>query len=294
MEGYFSGLLTFGVLNSPDANITNPGARAPLAERTIRIDVAYDGTPFVGWQRQDNGPSVQAELESALGAALGVARIVINGASRTDAGVHARNQVASARVATRLDDITILRAMNARLPESIAVLSVKTVEDTFHARFSTTGKRYIYKMECSRRRSPFHRTHCAWMPLPLDVRAMREGARALVGTQDFASFANVGSPRSTTIRTIRSVHVFTRGDVTFFAFEGDGFLYNQVRSMVGTLCLVGRGRLAAQDVEKILRARDRRAAGPTAPPEGLFLLRVLYEKGTSWAPHLSEEDIEED
>lgn len=226
-------------------------------------------------------------------AAVGAERIVVNGASRTDAGVHALGQVASSIVATRLDDKTLVRAMNARLPDAIAILSVKTVEDTFHARFSAVGKRYIYQYECSPRQAPAERAYRAWTHDELDITEMRAGASLLIGRQDFASFANVGSPRATTVRTIRSVHIFKRKTKVYFCFEGDGFLYNQVRSMTGTLCHVGRGKIKAAEIANILQARDRRAAGPTAPAHGLFLVRVLYGTGTSFPAATAEEDTPE-
>ncbi|MBI3820292.1 MAG: tRNA pseudouridine(38-40) synthase TruA [Planctomycetes bacterium] len=256
--------------------------------RNIRIELAYDGTDFLGWQRQENGPAVQEAVEVALSKAVGCDRIVVNGASRTDSGVHALHQVASATVETRLDDATLAKAINRWLPFTIAIQSVATVDDAFHARLSATGKRYIYRIEASPRRNPVGSAFAAWTHAPIDLLNLRIAARSLVGCHDFASFANSGSPRKTTIRTIRSIHISQRKAVTTFAFEGDGFLYNQVRTMVGTLLLAGHGKVKPAEIGAIRDAFDRRVAGPTAPAEGLILARVLYENGNSWQATLDD------
>ena len=267
--------------------------------RTIRIDIAYDGTDFVGWQRQENGLSVQQVVEESLAVAIGAESALVEGASRTDSGVHALAQTASARVETRLDDATILRAMNFRLPMSVAVLRVATVPDDFHARFSAVGKYYAYRIRHTERPHPVGRAYCAWTRFELRIAPMREAARALVGRHDFAAFAAAGSPRlapvrASTVREVRAVHVLQRRDITTFAFCGDGFLYNQVRAMAGTLILVGQGKLGADEVAGILASRDRRRAGPTAPPEGLFLLAVLYSRGgRAPGPRVSQEILDE-
>lgn len=259
--------------------------------RTLRIDIAYDGTDFAGWQRQSNGIAVQELIENALSAACGTERIVVDGASRTDAGVHARRQVASATLETRLDDETLCAAMNARLPDSVRVRAVQTVADGFHARFWSTGKRYIYRLECSAIRDPFDLRYAAWLRRPLDVDAMRSAARHLRGRHDFAAFATSGSPRATTVRTIRHIHILRRGNKYLLGFQGDAFLYNQVRAMVGTLLLVGQHRLSPHDVVRILKSKDRRLAGPTAPAQGLILARVLVGDRPSSRRGKSEEDV---
>lgn len=247
--------------------------------RTIRLELAYDGTEFSGWQLQAGRASVQEAVETALAAACDVERVLVEGASRTDAGVHARCQVASARVETRLDDRTLANAIHARLPPSIRLRSLRTVADGFHARFDAGSKLYAYRVDVGDRPDPFRRRFVAWSKWPLDLDSMRAAARHLTGTHDFSAFATAGSPREHAVRTLRAIHVFERRGRFVFGFLGDGFLYNQVRNMVGTLLEVGYGKRAPDDVGAILRSRDRRRAGPNAPPEGLVLLRVRDRRG---------------
>lgn len=259
--------------------------------RTIRLELAYDGTGFVGWQRQANGTSVQEVVEDALAKACDVGRVVVEGASRTDSGVHALRQLASARVDTALDDATLRRAMHARLPPTVAVRELATAPDGFHARHWARSKRYAYRMQHGERRFPVGRDFAAWVPRVPDLGAMRAGAARLVGRHDFAAFATAGSPRSSTVRLVRSMHLFRRRDVTTIAVEGDGFLYNQVRAFAGTLVEVGLGKLSPDDVASILASRDRRRAGPTAPPEGLFLVRVRAGDGPGSRPGGADGDV---
>lgn len=259
--------------------------------RIIRIDLSYDGSDFVGWQRQSNGTGVQETIENTLSEICNSSRIVVDGASRTDTGVHARRQVASARVDTRLNDATLATAMNVLLPDSVRILCVETVANNFHARFWSRGKRYIYRLESSRFRSPFERHYAGWIRARLDLLAMRAGAKHLIGRHDFVAFANSKHKCESTVRSIEYIHIFRRRNIYYFGFQGNAFLYNQVRSMVGTLILVGRQKIAPEDVARILVSGDRRQAGPTAPPEGLILARVLIASGTTPAPHLDGENL---
>jgi tRNA pseudouridine38-40 synthase len=243
--------------------------------RNVRALIAYDGSRFFGWQRQDGFRSVQQALEEAL-AGLAREAVVVHGAGRTDTGVHALGQVAHAHVDTRLDDDRLRHAWNHYLEEGISVLRLETCRDDFHARFDALGKRYVYRVATSRFRPPFGRQYAHWVCDPLDLGAMRRAARRLLGRHDFSAFASAGSPRSTPVRTLSHVRLLARRGGLAIAVQGDGFLYNMVRAIAGTLLEVGRGKLTPEDVAAILASRDRRTAGPTAPAEGLWLQRVLY------------------
>jgi tRNA pseudouridine38-40 synthase len=243
--------------------------------RNVRILVAYDGTRFFGWQRQAGFPSVQQALEEALEVLVGE-HVAVHGSGRTDTGVHALGQTASFHVATRLSDERLLQALNAHLPEGVAVRALETCRDDFHAQFEVRAKRYLYLVRMGAVRPPFGQGFEHWTPLRLDLAAMRQAAHAFLGEQDFTSFASSGSARRSNVRRVSALHLRQRRDRLAFVVQGNGFLYKMVRAMVGTLIEVGRGKLDAAAVGEILRARDRRWAGPTAPAAGLYLLRVLY------------------
>lgn len=237
--------------------------------------VAYDGSRFFGWQRQDGFDSVQEALETALATLVGE-RVVVHGSGRTDTGVHALGQVASCHLATRLDDDRLRHALNFHLPEGVVVRRLETCRDDFHARFDAAGKRYAYLVVTSRFRPPFARAHAHWTCDPLDLAAMRAAARALLGRHDFSAFATSGSPRKSNVRTLQGLRIVARRERFLIVAQADGFLYNMVRTLAGTLLEVGRGRLGVEDVRAALAGRRRSAAGPTAPPEGLYLVSVRY------------------
>lgn len=247
--------------------------------RNVRIEVAYDGSRFYGWQRQDGFESVQGALEDGLAALLDTV-VSVQGAGRTDTGVHALRQVAHFHVDTRLPDDRLRHALNAHLPDSVVVRRLETCRDDFHSRFDALGKRYLYLTATTRFRPPFGRAHCGWTPWALERGAMVAAARHLVGRHDFAAFGNVGSARRTTVRTVWRVRVVARRERFAIVVEGDGFLYNMVRTIAGTLIDVGKGRLAPDDVARALASGERDHAGPTAPAEGLYLVRVFYDEPT--------------
>lgn len=251
--------------------------------RNVRALVAYDGGRFFGWQRQEGFDTVQAAIEDAL-AALLREHVVVHGSGRTDTGVHALRQVASFHVDTRLDDNRLLNALNAYLPQGVALRALETCRDDFHARFSATGKRYLYLLANSRFALPWAAGRAWCVREPLDVAAMRAAARSLLGTHDFSAFASQGSPRTSYVRTLRELRLLARREGFAFVLEADGFLYNMARALVGTLAEVGRGALEPAAVASILASRDRRLAGPTAPAEGLYLLRVLYAEACFQGP----------
>lgn len=256
-----------------------------LPLRTLKITLAYDGTRFVGWQRQADGDSIQGLLEAALTRLEG-APVTVHGAGRTDAGVHALGQVASARVSFSHDTATVARALNGQLPADVRVLTVDDVAPGFHARFSARRKTYRYQIAQTAIASPFARAFTWHVPEPLDITAMEKAAAALIGTHDFAAFQSTGSLAATTVRTVaRSEwrHVtpgFAQvdgGPLLVYEVCGDGFLRHMVRTVVGTLVDVGRGWRPASSVGELLGGGTRAEAGPTAPANGLFLVQVEYD-----------------
>jgi tRNA pseudouridine38-40 synthase len=243
--------------------------------RTLKLTLAYDGTRFVGWQRQAEGESIQGLLEDALARFEG-ARVTVHGAGRTDAGVHALGQTASVQLTCGHDAGTLTRALNAHLPEEVRVLSVEEAALDFHARFNARSKTYRYQIRNTPVADPFTRAYEWHIPEPLDVIAMREGAKAVVGTHDFAAFQSAGSETSGTIRTVTRSELSDRGGLLTYEIAGDGFLRHMVRALVGTLVEVGRGWRAPDDIGPLLQGATRDHAGRTAPAQGLFLVRVDY------------------
>lgn len=248
---------------------------SPGPPRTLKLTLAYDGTRFVGWQRQADGESIQALLEDALSRLEG-SPVTAHGAGRTDAGVHAEGQVASARVTFAHDAATVLRAANAILPPEVRVVAVEDVEPGFHARFSARGKSYRYQIANAAVVSPFVRAYVWHVPDRLDLDAMRQGAAALVGTHDFAAFQSAGSDVATTVRTLTRSTFVERSGLLVYEVDGDGFLRHMVRAIVGTLVDVGRGCRTPSDVQMLADGGTRAEAGPTAPAHGLTLVKVEY------------------
>jgi tRNA pseudouridine38-40 synthase len=245
--------------------------------RNVRFEVAYDGSAFFGWQRQDGFESVQECLENAALDLLDE-RVTVHGSGRTDTGVHALRQVANFHLSSSMPDDRLRHALNAHLPDSVVVRRLETCADDFHARFSATGKRYVYLTATTRFRPPFAREYAHWSCAVLEFEAMERAGRSLVGTHDFRGLCSVGSEPKTTVRTVRSLRWIRRRERLAFVIEADGFLYNMVRAIAGTLLDVGRGRLDPGCVERVLQSGERASAGPTAPAGGLYLLRVLYDE----------------
>jgi tRNA pseudouridine38-40 synthase len=247
--------------------------------RNIRLQLTYDGSQFFGWQRQDGFDSVQECLEDAVEALTGE-RVTVQGSGRTDTGVHALRQVANCHVASCLDDDRLRHGINAHLPEAVVVSQLETCADDFHARFSAVGKRYLYVVATTRFVPPLGERFSAWVCQPLDFAAMREAAVSLLGTHDFRGLCSKGSAPSTTVRSVRHLRWLARRERLAFVIEADGFLYNMVRAIAGTLLDVGRGRLDPGCVHEVLETGERGSVGPTAAPGGLYLLRVCYPEPT--------------
>ncbi|MCH2183372.1 MAG: tRNA pseudouridine(38-40) synthase TruA [Mariniblastus sp.] len=246
----------------------------------FKLIIAYDGTDYSGWQVQPNGITVQQRLEEAWQEVTGEnARIIASG--RTDAGVHAEGQVCSVESATQLDCVTLQRALNASCPDTISVLQVDWAPDGFHAIRDAVQKTYRYQIQFGHVRDPLQRQWRWFVPGLVDVEAVLQAARLLEGEHDFASFQAAGSDRKTTVRTVSRIDVRQRDHSVFSCLDievtADGFLYNMVRNIVGTLVRVGQGKRPPEWVQQVLDEKDRTAAGPTAPPHGLFLVHVEYD-----------------
>jgi tRNA pseudouridine38-40 synthase len=243
--------------------------------RNLRILIEYDGTDFHGWQRQPELRTVQACLEDALKTMTGE-DVAIQGAGRTDAGVHAAGQVASFELAASIPDGGLLRGLNSFLPPDIAILDVSEAPPDFNARFSARGKVYRYRIWNHLVRSPLH-ARAAWhCRSVLDLAAMRQAAAQLCGEHDFRAFRASDCERRTTVRVIRRLDIERQGALLTIDVEATAFLKNMVRILVGTLIDLGRGKIDAGAIDRMLRTGDRTAGGITAPPQGLTLLRVIY------------------
>ena len=245
-----------------------------------KITIEYDGTNILGWQRQLDGPSVQEYLEKALSYLSSDGQeIPVQGAGRTDAGVHALAQVAHFDLEREIADWKLRDALNFHLREQeapVVVLDVEEVDENFNARFSAKGRGYIYRILNRRSPAVLEKDRVWWVPVDLDIGKMQEGAKYLLGHHDFSSFRAAACQAKSPIKTLDKLNISQRGEEIIFEVEAKSFLHHQVRNMVGTLKLVGDGHLAPQDVKRILEAKDRKAAGPTAPACGLYLSKVWY------------------
>ena len=247
---------------------------------SFRITIAYDGGPFVGWQRQAAGTSIQGLIEGAL-RKLDGREVTVTGAGRTDAGVHAMGQVASFTLVRETPPEVVLRSLNARLPPEIRIVAAEDVPASFHARFNATSKTYRYRIWNADVLSPFERAYAWHVPGALDIDGMATAARLVEGRHDFAAFQTVGGASGPTERVITSSTLAAGSDdLLTYDVTGDGFLRHMVRAIVGTLVEVGRGRQRPEWMRDVIASRDRSRAGKTAPAHGLFLMRVDYDART--------------
>lgn len=246
------------------------------SERSWKLTLAYDGTSYSGWQVQPAATTIQGTVEAALAVVEG-RPVKLAGSGRTDAGVHALAQVASCTLASPIPAHGLVKALNRLLPADIRVTDARLAPEGFHARHWATAKTYEYRIQRAPICPPFDARFTYWHPYPLDEDAMRAAASRLAGHRDFRSFASSdGDGEESTERTVFSSVLQREADLLVYRVRGSGFLYRMVRNFVGTLLEVGRGNLQPDDVDRILAARDRREAGPTAPARGLFLVSVEY------------------
>ena len=243
----------------------------------VKMVVAYDGTNYCGWQIQPNGVTIEQKLNEALTDLL-QEPIKVTGASRTDAGVHSLGNVCIFDTNTRMPAEKISYALNTRLPEDIVVQDSCQVPESFHPRFSKSRKTYEYRILNQKFRNPTRRLDTHFYYYDLDVEAMQRAAAYLVGKHDFKSFASTGGQAETSIRTIYSLDVEKRDSIITIRVKGNGFLYNMVRIIAGTLIKVGAGEILPEEIPVILEAKDRSAAGPTAPAKGLTMIGLEYEE----------------
>ena len=243
--------------------------------RNIKLIIEYDGTNYCGWQRQKNGVSVQEAIEKVLEKILRE-NAKLTGAGRTDSGVHAKGQAANFRTSSRLAPERIKNALNANLPSDISIKSVKGVKEGFNAQFDAKSKIYRYLICNSKDRSPFLGRYSVNFDYTLDIPSMRKAAKALLGRHDFSSFKSLHSSAKTSVRNLKGLTIRKKGIWISIDVEADGFLYNMVRAIVGTLVEIGRGKVPVRMIEKILNGRNRSFAGPTLPAKGLTLMKVKY------------------
>ena len=256
------------------------------AERNIRLTIAFDGTGFNGWQRQKHDITIQGEIEDRL-ARMTNHDIMLHGAGRTDAGVHAEGMVANFFTTSGIACSAFVKGLNSMLPHAIRILAASEVSSDFHARFSASGKHYEYHIYTGAIMPPAKRLYNLHVPVPLDLASMHESVKCLPGTHDFSTFENAGSrekdkpSRKGAIRTITTARIDeSRPYHLVVTIIGEGFLRHMVRNIVGTLLEVGMGRRSIEEFKAALQAKDRSAGGATAPPHGLKLVRVLYSNTT--------------
>lgn len=246
--------------------------------RNLLLTIQYDGSCYHGWQVQQNALTVQEVFQDALEKVFG-SRMDIHGCSRTDAGVHANRYCVNFKTSLPIPERNVVLAMNTYLPKDIAVLSCRQVPDAFHARYSCVAKEYVYRLYNGPVRNPFYENYAFHYRYSVDTVLLEQEAQAFVGTHDFSGFCSVGGKTADPVRTVTSFTVRREGDLVLFTVKADGFLYNMVRIMVGTLLFVAQGRILPGALPGILASCDRKQAGKTAPPQGLYLNQVQYEEG---------------
>lgn len=245
--------------------------------KRLLLSIKYDGTAYHGWQVQTNALSVQEAFQNAVEKVFGE-RLDVKGCSRTDSGVHANQYCLTLDTSMNISEEGVVMALNNHLPPDIAVFDCREVPVDFHPRYSCVRKQYVYRIYNGATRDPFLRHTAYFYRYPIDAELLHRAAQAFCGTHDFAGFCSVKSDVEDTVRTVCKAAVKREGDLVLFTFEADGFLYNMVRIMVGTLLFVNEGKIAPEDLPEVIASKDRSRAGRTAQPQGLFLNQVFYDE----------------
>lgn len=243
--------------------------------RNLLVEISYDGSDYHGWQVQKNALTVQEVFQNAVERVFG-ARLDIKGCSRTDSGVHANSYFVSFKTDRNINCENVVTALNTYLPKDIAVLDCKEVDDDFHARYSVVSKEYIYKLYNGKIRNPFYNNYAYHYRYNIDADYLNKEAKAFIGTYDFSGFCSSNSDVEDTVRTVKNFEVYRESDMVYFKAEADGFLYNMVRIMVGTLLFVSEGKIKQGELKGVIESRNRKLAGKTAPANGLYLNKVNY------------------
>lgn len=243
--------------------------------RNIKLIIEYDGKKFGGWQKQPNKLNIQGEIEKAIGE-ITAEDIELNASGRTDAGVHSLGQTANFKTNSKIDIEKFPVAINSKLKQSIRIIKAEEVEENFHSRYSCKGKKYRYIINNSKYGSAIYRDLEYHMPIKLDVEAMQKAIKYFEGEHDFKGFKASGTSSKSSVRTIYSAKVLQEGDRIIIELEGNGFLYNMVRIIAGTIVDVGLGKIKPEEIPGIINSKDRNRAGKTLPPQGLYLVEVYY------------------
>lgn len=243
--------------------------------RRLLLTIQYDGSAYHGWQVQKNAVSVQQVLQDAIEKVF-TKRLDVKGCSRTDTGVHANMYCVSIDTDMSIDDESVVRALNTYLPNDIAVVDCKQVDNDFHPRYNCKSKQYVYKLYNGKIRNPFLTNYAYHYRYPIDADYLNQQAKAYIGKHDYSGFCSVKSDVEDTVRNVYAFDVWRDGDMVYFKVEADGFLYNMVRIMVGTLLFVSEGKIKKDELSSVIASKNRKRAGKTAPPQGLYLDKVNY------------------
>lgn len=244
--------------------------------KNFKLTIAYDGTAYHGWQRQSNSLAVQQVFEDAIFSLTGQ-RVTVQGCSRTDAGVHAKEYVLNFFLESSITCRGLQFGLNSRLPDDIGVQKCEMCDENFHARYCCKGKEYIYLIHNSQIKNPFYKNTAYRSWYPIDVQKLNSSAQDFIGVHDFKAMCSSECTKENTVRKIYDFNVKRDGELVIFTVSGNGFLYNMVRIMVGTLLFINEGKIGERDIPQILNSLDRTKAGKTVPPQGLYLNKVYYE-----------------